>query len=576
VSWVQDALAQEVVPDAVPVKRGTIPLGRAAADFIASGAPTGEQRGTAVKVARNYWGAGYPVEDAAEALWQGFQASENDPLRPWTFDDAMTIARDVYLSPAPPPKPLIAQATTLIWDRAPKTQYPPAIHTFARTDTGNAELIAHLFGTDLRYDVLRQSWLVWAGHFWRCSDGEVARQYAKRAARWRFEAAAQLSADARESEIKWALTSEKRKGIDDALALSRGTPLLYDEGTNWNHKSMLLAVENGVIDLTAGQLRDGMRDDRITFHAPVVFDPAATCPAFLKFLNRVQPEPDLRRWLQRFAGYCLTGDVSEEVLIFNYGEGSNGKSTFWTCIQDLLGMDLAKQAAKGLLMAHKFERHSTEIAELHASRLVVSTEVDDGTVLAEGLVKWLTGGDRVNARFMHHDNFQFDPTFKIVLLANKRPLVTDDTVSTWRRIKVLPWTVTIPEIERDNSLKATLKGETSGILNWLLEGCLDWQRNGLGDNEDVVRATAAYRDSAVAGFVEDCCLERPDIEIPAGAFFNLYKTWCSNNGAEAALNATQFSEVMARRYTKKRSGRGVFYHGVGARPVLAMAAEDER
>ncbi len=450
------------------------------------------------------------------------------------------------------------------------------VHAFVRTDTGNAELIANVFGDDLRYDARRREWLVWGGHFWQRSDGEVARQYAKRGARWRFAAAGQLAGDARESEIRWALASEKRKGIDDALALARGTPPIYDDGANWNTDPMLLAVKNGVLDLRSGELRDGARGDRITFHAPVIFDPRATCPTFLKFLHRVQPDQELRRWLQRFAGHCLTGDVSEEVLAFNYGTGSNGKSTFWTCIQNVLGADLAKQAARGLLVTHKFERHSTEIAELAGSRLVVSTEVDDGTILAEGLVKWLTGGDRINARFMHHDNFQFDPTFKLVLLANKRPLVTDDTVSTWRRIGVLPWAVTIPEEERDNLLKIKLADELPGILNWVLEGCLEWQRSGLGENETVMQATAAYRDSAIAGFIEDCCIERADVEIAASVFFSLYKSWCTSNAREAMLNGNQFGDLMGRCYEKKRSARGVYYLGVGARPNTIIAVDDEQ
>jgi putative DNA primase/helicase len=151
------------------------------------------------------------------------------------------------------------------------------------------------------------------------------------------------------------------------------------------------AVENGVIDLRTGELRDGRRGDRVTYHAPVVFDAAATCPLWMKFLQRVQPAQEMRDYLQRFTGYCLTGDVSEEMLAFFYGVGANGKSTFTHAMKHLLGGDLFKQAPKGLLLKSTHERHTTEVADLCGSRMVVSTEVDDGSSLAEMLLKWLTG-----------------------------------------------------------------------------------------------------------------------------------------------------------------------------------------
>ncbi|MDA1016057.1 MAG: phage/plasmid primase, P4 family, partial [Planctomycetota bacterium] len=273
----------------------------------------------------------------------------------------------------------------------------------------------------------------------------------------------------------------------------------------------------------------GLRDQA----SPTRFDPAAQCPRWEKFVGEVfADDAELVGFVQRLLGYCITGDVSEHILAVFHGSGGNGKSVLLDTIQNALGSDFTMQASFNLLMAKRHEEHSTGITDLFGRRLVVASETDDGKRLSEALVKSLTGGDKLRARRMKQDNIEVDPTHKLILVTNHLPEIrgTDDGI--WRRIRLVPFLVHFEEDRQDKGLKSKLSAEHEGILAWLVRGCRDWCREGLGRAEAVETATTGYRvtEDFIARFVKECCREAPEASCKFGDLFSALQTWCSENG----------------------------------------------
>lgn len=441
---------------------------------------------------------------------------------------------------------------------------------FPRTDAGNAEIFAALYGDRLRYDHRRGEWLIYGPHWWHPDvDGEVLR-LAKEAARKRYLAAMNIADEHdRTAEAKFAIGSENRARIDATLALARAEHPIADSGDGWDADAYLLGVANGVLDLRTGSIRTGMPEDRLSRHAPVAFDPAARAPRFEHFLEEILPVPHVREYVKRLAGIALTADVKEQVLPFWYGGGANGKSTLATVIREILGRAYARQAAPGLLLRTNSDRHPTELADLFGSRLVISVEVDDGRALAESLVKWLTGGDQIKARFMKQDFFEFAPTFKIWLLANHRPAIRGTDRAIWRRVKLIPFTVTIAEEQWDTHLGEKLWAERAGILNWMIDGCLAWQREGLQEPAEVRAAVEEYRQDAdvLAPFIEACCALLPSVSTPAEHLYKAYRSWAQDAGQteKETLGSRRFGERISERFQRKTVEGRRRYLGVALR-----------
>jgi putative DNA primase/helicase len=218
------------------------------------------------------------------------------------------------------------------------------------------------------------------------------------------------------------------------------------------------------------------------------------------------------------------------VLPFLYGTGSNGKTTLITTVMSVLG-DYGQQAAPDLLLA-KQGAHPTELADLFGARFVASVEVEDGRRFAESLVKQLTGGDKIRARRMREDFWEFDATHKVFLAANHKPVVRGTDHGIWRRIKLIPFTIKIPDAQQDKSLPKKLKAELPGILAWAVRGCSDWQREGLGEPEEVTSATEEYRSEmdVLANFIEDRCVEHEDAHAAAAQLWKAWKSWADISG----------------------------------------------
>ena len=418
------------------------------------------------------------------------------------------------------------------------------------TDLGNAGRLVQHHGRDIHYCYPLSKWYVWDGTRWARDDtGEVHRR-AKETVRAIYHEAAEAEGDRSKALGKHALRSEAEAKILAMVALARSEPDIPIVSHQLDADPWLLNVQNGTIDLRKGQLREHRHGDLITKLAPVTYDLKATCPRWLKFLDRIiDGNAALIDYIQKAIGYTLTGDVSEQVLFFQHGTGANGKSTLSETVLALLG-DYGKQAAPGLLTVKRGETHPTEIADLAGARFVASLEVDEGRRLAEALTKWLTGGDRVKARFMRGDFFEFAPTHKLWLSANHKPTVFGVDVAVWRRIRLIPFNVVIPAEEQDRNLPAKLRTELPGILNWALEGCLTWQRDGLNPPPEVVTATDEYRaeQDTIAAFLADCCTLGDDKKASAQDLYVAYRQWCQENGEDP---------MPQRRFGRRLTDRGL-------------------
>lgn len=437
------------------------------------------------------------------------------------------------------------------------------------SDLGLAKRFIGYHGHLLRYCYPWQAWLFFDGCRWTKDDrGEVARRMKATVSRVYGEAAESTNGERRKAVAKFALSSEsdaKRKAAIASAQSEPGIPVLPDD---LDRDRWLLNVLNGILDLRTGQLIPHDPGHLISKLAPVYFLPEATCTTWRNSLDRVMNGNDrLIYYLQKAVGYTLTGDTSEQVLHFLYGLGANGKSTFIETIMAMLGC-YAKMTSPETIMVKKTTGGiPNDLAGLKGARLVSAQEVESGRRLAESLVKSLTGGDTISARFLHGEFFEFKPTFKLWISGNSKPVVWGNDYAIWRRIRLIPFTVQIPAEEQDRRLSEKLRRELPGILNWSLAGCMAWQKEGLTPPEEVAAATENYRDEmdVIGQFIAERCLTGPGKEVTAKILYAAFGEWSKLQGEKHPLSQQIFGMRMAERGFSKRRGAGGkrYWEGLG-------------
>lgn len=454
------------------------------------------------------------------------------------------------------------------------------------TDLGNARRMVWDHGQNIRYVPVWKKWLFWNGTYWETDEtGEIERRAKKTVLRIPLEARSwieQLSFTANGEErtkfgdrikqvLSWSKKSESRDRIRAMIDLTQtedGIPTLPDR---LDSDPYLLGVKNGVIDLRTGNLRKARREDYITKTADVVYDPNARFPVFQSFLQRIQPDPEIRKFLQRWFGYSLTGNTGEHCLVIFYGTGRNGKSTVVDTMLNILG-GWARQADFRTFSLKEGDGARNDLARLFRTRMVAATEGQDNTRLDEAVIKALTGGDRITARFLYSEFFEYSPTFKLILSTNHRPQIRGTDEGIWSRIRLVPFAVTIPEAERDKNLKDKLIAESSGILNWLIAGCLDWKRYGLEIPESVKAATGEYRESQdlVGRWIVERCRIQPREKTFLKTLYEDFCSWTEGEGIERTPVKRKFSESLVEKgFEKIRVGndRSWGFNRIGLNPA---------
>lgn len=437
-----------------------------------------------------------------------------------------------------------------------------------RSDWGNARRLVRLHGPDIRFCTRWGKWFCWDGQRMLEDDTDQVYRHAKNAVKSIYgEAESAPDGEARKEIAIWGMKSEAQPRIEAMIIAARSEHGIPVRSEDLDADPWLLNVENVTIDLRTGEPRPHRREDLITKMAAVLFEPDAQAPVFTAFLNRIMNGNDnLITYLQRTLGRALTGDTSEHRLEIWYGPGANGKSTLINAVLGTLG-DYGQIAAPGLLLTRRQDRHPTEIADLKGARFVASIEVGEDRNLAEELVKQLTGGDRLKARFMHQNFWHFAPTHKLFVACNHKPVIRGTDHAIWRRLKLVSFSAIIPDAEQDKRLDQKLTSERSGILNWLLRGCMDWQTDGITDPDEVTGATADYRadEDVLAGFIADRCITGQNDKAMAGDLYKAYVAWCTETG-ETIISQKAFGTHLASRGFSgghRGQGRRKYWKGIG-------------
>jgi P4 family phage/plasmid primase-like protien len=374
---------------------------------------------------------------------------------------------------------------------------------------------------------------------------------------------------------KWAEESEGQARLNAMSGLAEA--FMPVEVHRFDQDLLLFNVNNGTIDLKTGELYPHRREDYLTKISEVNYDPTSECPLWLSFLQDVTAgDEELIRYLQRAVGYSITGLTVEHCMFLLYGTGRNGKSTFLEVVRHIMG-DYAKTAHMNTFIAKQNDDSiPNDLAMLHSARFVSATEAEDGKHLAEAKIKYITGGDTVTARFLHKEFFQFTPQFKIWLGTNYKPTIYGTDEGIWRRIRLIPFNVYIPDGKKDEKLLDKLKSEASGILNWALQGLEDYRREGLMEPDIVKGSTEEYRASQdwMTRFLEECTEASMEKDTPARLLYEKYTDWCHKTG-EWKLKEPKFAEGMklkGKQSKRKRQKDGriiAVYEGLKLRSVLS-------
>lgn len=433
-----------------------------------------------------------------------------------------------------------------------------------RTDLGNAERLIEFATGNIRFHAKAKKWLVWDGMRWQLDDEGKVLALAGQMVRQLREMADARGAD---KLARFALSSEKEARLKAMVSLAQSQPGIPVQPDALDANPMLLNVLNGTVDLRTGKLLPYDKTNLITKLAPVEYSETAPCPKWLAFLDRIMGgNRTLIDFLQRVSGYSLTGSTSEQAFFIFHGAGANGKSTFIEALRGFMG-DYAQATDFSTFLQRKSEAIRNDIARLVGARFVSAVEPEENRTLSESLIKQLTGDDRVTARFLFKEFFEFLPSFKIILAANHKPNINGVDHGIWRRVKLVPFTVTIPEAERDKDLRLKLREEQAGILRWAVEGCLMWQHGGLKAPPEVTAATDDYRSEmdVMGEFIDAVCEVGEAHRTKAGDLHTAYASWAEDTGNDSLTAKALAVKLTAKGFVAKKSGGQRYWVGMRLR-----------
>ncbi len=443
--------------------------------------------------------------------------------------------------------------------RAPEPDAEPM--PAAMSEDALAREFVASYGEDWRYVKEWGRWLEWSGDRWaedKTSKLEGLAIQVTREAQYWPESATLTPREKRQISKRstaWALR--------DIAATDRRIAATMDQ---WDADPLLLGVPGGVVDLRDGSMLQGAREQYISKQTAIA--PAAGSPEkWLEYMARVHDgNTEIISYLQRYAGYCATGETKEHALAFLYGTGRNGKGVYLETISRILG-EYARTASIETFMEKTHAGHSTELARLHGARLVITEEAASGGRWNEARIKHITGGGKITAHYMRQDDFEFTPSFKLLIAANHKPMLRSVDEAIKARIHLVPFMVTIPPEERDKDLLSKLEAEWPQILGWVLDGCAEWLRNGLQVPKCIMDATEQYveAEDVLGQWLEECC-DRGDDRLDGASGYRNYSDWCEKQG-ERAQSRRGWSNAMVERGFKPCKGTGGvrMFDGIGLR-----------
>lgn len=417
------------------------------------------------------------------------------------------------------------------------------------THNSAATLFADMLFDNLLYEKNSNSWYVWTGYCWRIESTGLSLDLARELVEW-LGGRQQLEKRPVTESAAFISAIERLARTDRRFAV---TPEV------WNADQMLLATPGGTVNLATGCLRPADPKDLINKSTAATPADTADCPRWRQFLVEVTGgDGDLIRLLQQFAGYCLTGRTTEQALLFIWGPGGNGKSVFIDVLAGIMGT-YAVTAPMETFTVNKYQGHSTELAMFSGARLVTASETEKGKTWAESRIKALTGGDPITARFMRQDNFTYKPLFKLVIAGNHKPVLMNVDDAARRRFNIVPFDKR-PE-QPDPLLQDKLRTEWPGILRWMIEGCLDWQQNGLLRPSIVSSATANYfeEQDELQQWLDECCeveVGNESLCASSSDLWNHWKEYAAVNMLKVG-NRNTFADILKQKgLVMKRGSQG--------------------
>ncbi len=498
---------------------------------------------------------------------------ERDDYRDRTIKNALDLVKEGY---SPGAK---LQAYDRLETAYATTEPTRPLHLFKNTDMGNAERLKDRHGHGIRY-CHEVGFFVWDEKRWRVdpSGSEVERR-AKETIRAGYVEAATIDNDeVRRAFIEFLVRSENRSRISAMTELVRSEPGMAVQINDFDRDPYFLNCLNGTVDLRTGQLRPHRREDLITQLVPVEYDPNATCPTWDDFQAKISGgSSELVNFKQKAFGYALTGTTLEQVIFICFGTGANGKSTELEVLREMLG-DFAKGTEFSSFEQQRTGSIRNDLARLRGARFVTAVESDQGSSLSESVVKSLTGGDSITARFLHREYFEFTPTFTVFLATNHKPRIKGTDHGIWRRIRLIPYNVTIPTAEQDKCLRDKLTAELPGVLAWAVQGCLAWQQDGLTPPESVQAATEMYREEmdSLADFLREYFETGEVLTVPKKDIRDLYLHHCKESGNHAMSTGALKQALLERGYSEGRTATERFWVGLGLSNAGEVALQYHR
>lgn len=441
-------------------------------------------------------------------------------------------------------------------------------------DMGNAQRLLDLAGKDIRYSYVDKKWYIYNGQFWKMDTMGVIDSLVDSAVKKMNDEQIKLDPSMDEEEVEkaqkaWEKFKSKSRSNRSKENMIKETqhhvPVAHEE---WDKDKMLLNTPSGYVDLSSGELFDHDREKMFSKITGVEYSPTAECSIWLNFLNQTfDGDKDMIEAFQTAVGYSLIAGNPEQVMFIAYGNGRNGKSVALNTIAYVAGSYTQTMQASTLMIKNNQNGPNSDIARLEGARVVFSSETNEGGRIDESLVKQMTGGDKLVARFMYGSEFEFTPKFKIWMATNHLPIIRGTDTGIWRRAVLFPFDHQVPEDKIDKNLESKLRAEASGILNWSVEGCLKWQRHGLVITDKMKDALKAYRSEMdlIENFIDSTCVIGEGYEIKASTLYAEYKSWAQRNN-EYMYNSTRFGKEVSKRFERVHKRIGNVYLGLKLRP----------
>lgn len=443
---------------------------------------------------------------------------------------------------------------------------PPASPGYyGLTDLGNAQRLIFRHGRDIRFCHTWDKWLIWDSARWRPDmTGDIYRKATDTIASIYAESqSGDVAPEKRQQILEHAIRSEESPRITAMVRVAKNEKSVPVLPESLDTHPWLFNCLSGTVDLTNGNHRPHCRENHLTKIASVNYDADAKCPTWEAVLHKIMGgSASLVHYLQLAVGYSLTGDVSEKCFFFLFGSGNNGKSTLVEVLADLLGDYWMKTTAETVLSKDRSSSIPNDVARLVGIRMVSTAELPEGRQIDEARVKDLTGRDTISARFMRAEWFDFRPIFKLWMYGNHKPTIKGADNAIWERVRLIPFSVTIPKCEQDEQLPMKLRAELPGILNWAIRGCLEWQKCGLPVPLEVREATDDYRAEMdlIESFLVEKCVANPTVSeagIQVSALYRLYESWCKQNGESPPSQRVFSGKLKHKGYSQSQGSKGV-------------------